>query len=115
VSTTNTNQQQTDRCIKDCAEVVRLASRCADECLGGGQGDTMSQCVRLCLDCVDLATTCMELLGRNSQFAAQLCGVCAEACTVCAKECDTQQSGGIMHKCAEACRSCSESCRQMAA
>lgn len=46
-------QQLRERCITDCVDCVRTASRCVNECVSSDQAAQMAECVRLCLDCVD--------------------------------------------------------------
>ncbi len=103
-----------DGCIEQCLAVVWSASRCVDDCLSGSQDDSMTECIRLCLDAATMTAACAELMSRNSQFAAQVCGVCVDVCDACAAECEKYE-GDIMRQCAEACRRCAETCRQMAA
>lgn len=107
------SQQVKERCITNCVDCVRAASRCVNECVSSDDAARMAECVRLCLDCVDLCGACVTLLSRDSRFAGRACEVCAEICEACAAECGKYaEMGDVMRECADACRRCAESCRR---
>lgn len=109
-----TDRGEMERCIDQCLEVVKLASRCADDCLKSDQVASMRQCIGLCLDAAGVAGLCAEMMSADSRFATRMCGLCADVCSECAEECRAHE-GSSMNECAEACVRCAESCRAMAA
>jgi hypothetical protein len=102
---TGAKRASMERCIDQCLEVVKLASRCADDCLKSENVAALRQCIGLCLDAVGVSGLCVEMMAADSRFAARTSELCAEVCAACADECDRHE-GVAMKECADACRRC---------
>lgn len=99
-------------------ECANTCNQCADACLAEDNVEPMVKCVRLNLDCADACNAAARILGRQTEYDANIARTqleaCAAACKSCGDECD-QHAGKMEHckLCAEVCRRCEQACRDL--
>ncbi|GFO66693.1 hypothetical protein GMLC_02720 [Geomonas limicola] len=106
------------QCIEALWDCTVVCTSCADACLGEQMVQNLTRCIRLNLDCADICQATARVLGRQTQFNAQLVRSQLEACVtayrVCAEECGNHAE---MHAhcriCRNACQNCERACQEL--
>ena len=101
--------------LSDCVEACN-ADNAAD--LGEQNVTEMVTCIRLCLDCADICGATAAVIGRLTDYDADVIRPLLDACVAICKSCgDECERHARMHEhcrvCAEACRSCEHVCREL--
>lgn len=105
-------------CIEALWDCTVVCTSCADACLGEQMVQDLTRCIRLNLDCADICQATARVLGRQTQFNAELVRAqleaCVVSCRVCAEECGNHAE---MHAhcriCRNACLNCEKLCQQL--
>jgi hypothetical protein len=106
------------RCIDECNNCAETCTMCADSCLSEEDVQMLVKCVRHCLDCADICMTAGRVVGRQTDYDANvtraIIEACVQACKTCGDECE-QHAGHHEHcrVCAEECRRCEQACREL--
>jgi Domain of Unknown Function (DUF326) len=101
--------------------IIDRAQACtsdADDDLGEHDVGALVKCIRLCQDCDDVCTASVRVIGRQTEYDANvtrpLLEACAAACRSCGDECERHAR---IHQhcrvCAEACRRCEQAGREL--
>ena len=93
----------------------KMCLSCADACMA--EAMDMAQCIRLCLDCVDVCAATAGVIGRQTDYDANvarpLLEACVAICKSCGDECERHAHMPHCRICAEACRRCEQACRDL--
>jgi hypothetical protein len=116
----NVERTQIVRCLDACAECGQACTQCADDCLSeDGRQQELTKCIRLNLDCADVCATTARIVGRQTDYDANvtrgILEACAIVCRACGDECRRHAEHGMEHcaVCAEACLACEDACREL--
>ncbi len=104
--------------IDSCLECAQACTACADACLGEGNIEMLSRCIRLDLDCADVCEATVKVLSRQLAFEPEMArpvvNACARAVKLCGDECE-QHADHHEHcrVCMDSCRRCEEACNRV--
>jgi Domain of Unknown Function (DUF326) len=106
------------RCIDECSTCAETCTMCADSDLGEEDVQMLVKCNRLNLDCADICTACGRVIGRQTEYDANVTRAIVEACAqACRSSGDECERHSIDHEhcriCADACRRCEQACREL--
>ena len=108
------------RCIDECFACAETCTLCADDCLSEEPVEPLVKCIRLNLDCADVCTAAGRVVGRQTEYDANVTRPVLEACAQVCKSCGDECERHAHHHehcriCAEECRRCEQSCRELLA
>ena len=104
---------------------IDALSDCAQACTADVDADLSEQnvaemvtCIRLCLDCADICGATAAVIGRLTDYDADVIRPLLDACVAICKSCgDECERHARMHAhcrvCGEACRRCERACREL--
>ena len=107
------------------AAAIEALTDCAQACAADTDADLsepnlaeMVTCIRLCLDCTDICAATAAVIGRLTDYNADVTRPLLDACVAICKSCgDECERHARMHEhcrvCAEACRRCEHACRAL--
>ena len=107
------------------AATIDALSDCAQACTADTDADLsesnlaeMVTCIRLCLDCTDICAATAAVIGRltdyNADVTRPLLDACVAICKSCGDECERHaQHHEHCRVCAQACRRCEQACREL--
>ena len=107
------------------AGTIDALSDCAQACAADVAADLsehdvaeMVRCIRLCLDCTDICAATAAVIGRLTDYNADVTRPLLDACVAICKSCgDECERHARMHEhcrvCGEACRRCEHACRAL--
>ncbi|QGG94168.1 four-helix bundle copper-binding protein [Actinomarinicola tropica] len=99
-------------------ECGSTCTQCADACLSEDDVAAMAKCIRLNLDCADICATTSRVLGRQTEYDANVTRSLLEACVAACKSCGDECQSHSEHMrhcaiCAESCRRCESACQEL--
>ena len=105
------------------AAAIDALSDCVQACNADNAADLsepnvteMVTCIRLCLDCVDVCAATAGVIGRQTDYDANvarpLLEACVAICKSCGDECERHAHMPHCRICAEACRRCEQACQR---
>lgn len=105
-------------CIDACFDCSQTCTACADACLGEGDLQMLTRCIRLDLDTIELCSATGKIISRQTATDSQMLRLsleaCAQACRLCGEECE-QHAEHMEHCriCAEVCHRCESACNNL--
>lgn len=106
------------RCIDACYECAQDCTACADSDLAEDDVVDLVKCVRLDLDCADLCVATGRVVGRQTEYDANVTRAALEACVASCRACGDECERHADHHehcriCAVSCRACEKACRDL--